>query len=231
MRVAIIGWSEGNAGQVDEWYRNSNDTEVKMFVSLDNLPLKVDPSHIQRRSTKFSYPELTSGGSLTFKGRRLIIDPDWVKNFGSYEIDGVIICLDDAQSRLIQIKNAETNGIKFARAHHQTAYLDPSAECHDSAILFPRVFVGYKAEIGKGVVINTNSQIDHHNVICDGVTIDPGCIFAGNVTCEELAHIHTGVVIKNRITVGLRSRVGAGSVVIRDVQKDTTVVGVPAAQI
>ena len=98
---------------------------------------------------------------------------------------------------------------------------------HDNVILYAKAYVGYRAEVFPGVFINTGAQIDHHNVMKDCSTIDPGAVFAGNVTLGRFSRAHTGVVIKNRIRVGENSIIGAGAVIIEDVPDDVTVVGVP----
>jgi acetyltransferase-like isoleucine patch superfamily enzyme len=86
---------------------------------------------------------------------------------------------------------------------------------------------GYKAEIGSGTIINTGVQLDHHNIVEECCQVDPGVITAGNVVLRECCHLHTGSTIINRIRIGYNSIIGAGSVVIKDVPPNCTVVGVP----
>ena len=90
-----------------------------------------------------------------------------------------------------------------------------------------RAFIGYRAEIGAGVIINTGAQIDHHCSVRECATIDPAAILAGNVTIGRFTRVHTAAVVKNKIRIGENSVIGAGAVIIEDVPDDVTVVGVP----
>jgi serine acetyltransferase len=56
----------------------------------------------------------------------------------------------------------------------------------------------------------------------------PGVNIAGEVTVGEAVLIGSGANILNRIALGDRCRVGMGAVVINDVNRELTVVGVPA---
>jgi serine acetyltransferase len=97
----------------------------------------------------------------------------------------------------------------------------------DNIIMHARAYLGYRAEVHAGTIIDTNAQIDHHSVIRECVTIGPGVVVAGNVTVERFAKVHTGAVIINRKRIGENSILGAGTVIIDDVPDDVTVVGVP----
>jgi acetyltransferase-like isoleucine patch superfamily enzyme len=65
-------------------------------------------------------------------------------------------------------------------------------------------------------------------LLADGVQVCPGANLAGGVICEEDVFIGTGAVVIPRITIGAGATVGAGAIVIRDVEAGTTVVGNPA---
>jgi serine O-acetyltransferase len=99
-------------------------------------------------------------------------------------------------------------------------------EIHPGAQIGRRVFIDH----GMGVVIGETA------VVGDDVTLYQGVTLGG--TGKEVGKRHptlrSGVFVGNNanilgnITIGENSRVGAGSVVVRDVPPDSTVVGVPA---
>lgn len=90
------------------------------------------------------------------------------------------------------------------------------------------------AKVGNFGIYNLNSTIGHDCVIDDYVNICPGVNISGNVTILKESFIGTNACIingqsmTNRITVGEKSTVAAGAVVIRDVPDGSTVMGVPA---
>lgn len=113
-----------------------------------------------------------------------------------------------------------------ARWLSQVARLVTGIEIHPAAQVGRRLFIDH----GMGVVIGETA------VIGDEVTIYQGVTLGGTVKEQGKRHptIGNGVVIGagshvlGNIEIGHNSRIGAGSVVVRNVPDDSTVVGVPA---
>ena len=219
--VAIVGWHDGSAGQIHAWLEKSCAYHIACFINPSNEMLNIDPSKIRRDATQFSYPTNTS-----FKDKPLINSTDWTTILMDLNIKKVLITTDDPHQRFEQINQAIKNGLKLINAIHPTAIIMEDAILHDNIIVYPKTFIGYRTELFSGVFV-ISSHLDHHNVIKECVTIDPGVVFAGNVTIGRFTRVHTGAVIKNRIKVGEDSILGAGTVIIKDVPDKVTVVGIP----
>lgn len=97
------------------------------------------------------------------------------------------------------------------------------------------------AKIGKGFFIDhgTGVVIGETAVIKDNVTLYHGVTLGGLSTNKEKRHptvednvvIGTGAKVLGNITIGKNAKIGAGAVVLKDVEENTTVVGVPAHKI
>ena len=74
-------------------------------------------------------------------------------------------------------------------------------------------------------------MIGHDCRLGDFVSIMPGCNLAGAVKLENGVFVGSGVNIINNLKIGSWSKIGAGSMVNRDVSAGVTVVGVPARTI
>lgn len=223
LSVAVIGWNEGSAGIIESWLPEVG-YEVNLFISTDAKHLSVCTTyHAKFGNKKFAYPQ-----SGKFKGKDLIEDPTWYMNPSKYSVDAFIVALDDPVERIRHIKYALSQNIKLISAIHPSAILLSESSFGNNCILHAGAILGYKATLGDGVILNTGSQLDHHVVVEDGVTIDPGCVVAGNVLIRKYATLHVSTTVINKILIGMYSVTGAGSVIIRDVADNTTVVGVPA---
>ncbi|CAM2007631.1 acetyltransferase [Acanthopleuribacter pedis] len=219
--VALIGWHEGLAGQVHSWLAESGPYRVTCFVHPEDSPPRV--TSVARDASQFDYPTENS-----FKGLPLVCRADWPEVLRHDGIHHVLVTLDDALERLAALKQAQAAGLTLINAIHPSVRLMADALLGENVILHAGVHVGYRAEIRNGAFLNTNAQVDHHDVIETCATIDPGVVLAGNVTVGAGARVHTGAVVKNRIRIGAGSIIGAGAVVIRDIPAGVTAVGVPA---
>jgi acetyltransferase EpsM len=86
-------------------------------------------------------------------------------------------------------------------------------------------------DIGKQCIINTNCNIDHESVINDFSSICPGVTICGQVKIGKLCFIGANSTIINNINIEDNSIVGAGSVIIRNVAKNSKIVGNPGKPI
>jgi sugar O-acyltransferase (sialic acid O-acetyltransferase NeuD family) len=78
------------------------------------------------------------------------------------------------------------------------------------------------------VIINLLCTVGHDVSIGEFSSIMPACSLSGMVAIESEVFVGTGARILQSLTIGERSRVGAGAVVTKNVSPNTTVVGVPA---
>jgi len=98
-------------------------------------------------------------------------------------------------------------------------------EIHPAAVLGPGLFIDH----GMGIVIGETAELGRNVSLLQGVTL------GGTSTRREKRHptlcdnvtVGAGAKIIGAITIGENSRVGAGSVVVRDVPPNAVVVGVP----
>jgi acetyltransferase EpsM len=86
-------------------------------------------------------------------------------------------------------------------------------------------------KIGRGVICNTGSVIEHEAQIGDFAHIAPGAVLAGNVTIGERTFVGANATIKQGIHVGRDVIIGAGAVVLSDISDGTVVVGNPAKKL
>ena len=222
--VAIVGFFDGSAGQVEAWFEETTGLKIACFVVDSDSFTEVD---IEEENKKRVCKTTEFPQNSTFKSRHLIATPNWIEKLLSMGVSKVL-CLDSVnQRRQAQIELIRKNGLRLISAIHPSALILPGAQIGEGVWINAGAIIGYKAEIGSGTIINTGAQIDHHNIVEECCQVDPGVVTAGNVVLRKCCHLHTGSIIINRIIIGSNSIIGAGSVIIKDVPPNCTVVGVP----
>ena len=98
-------------------------------------------------------------------------------------------------------------------------------EIHPGAKIGKKVFIDH----GMGVVIGETAEIGNNCLLYQGVTLWGTGKSHGkrHPTLEENVVVGAGAKVLGSITVGANTRIGAGSVVVRSVKGNSTVVGVP----
>ncbi len=98
-------------------------------------------------------------------------------------------------------------------------------EIHPGAQIGDGLFIDH----GTGVVIGETAAIGNNVTIYQGVTLGGTGKQKGkrHPTVGNNVVVSTGAKILGNITIGDNARIGAGSVVLRDVPPNTTVVGIP----
>ncbi len=98
-------------------------------------------------------------------------------------------------------------------------------EIHPGAQVGRRLFIDH----GMGVVIGETSIVGDDVTLYQGVTLGGTGKERGkrHPTVRDNVVVGAGAKILGNITVGRNSRIGAGSVVLRNIPDDSTVVGVP----
>lgn len=98
-------------------------------------------------------------------------------------------------------------------------------EIHPGARIGSGVFIDH----GMGVVIGETSEVGDGCTIYQGVTLGGTSLSHGkrHPTLGRNVVVGVGAAVLGAVTVGDGARIGAGSVVIKDVPENATIVGVP----
>jgi serine O-acetyltransferase len=98
-------------------------------------------------------------------------------------------------------------------------------EIHPAAVLGPGLFIDH----GMGIVIGETAEVGENVSILQGVTLGGTSLKREkrHPTIGDNVMIGAGAKVIGGFTIGAGSRIGAGSVVVREVPENCVVVGVP----
>ena len=113
----------------------------------------------------------------------------------------------------------------IARMISQTTRFFTGIEIHPGANIGKNLFIDH----GMGVVIGETAEIGNNCLLYQGVTLGGTGKSHGkrHPTLMENVVVGAGAKVLGSIIVGPNTRIGAGSVVVRNVEKNSTVVGIP----
>lgn len=127
----------------------------------------------------------------------------------------------------IHMQLSEMLGINPINAIHPSAVISASVCMGDGVMIAANATINPMAEIGRGVICNTSTSIDHECIIGDFVHIAPGAVLCGNVQVGRGTFIGANSVIRQGIVIGNNVTIGAGTVVVKDIPDGATVIGNP----
>lgn len=113
----------------------------------------------------------------------------------------------------------------IARSISQISRFFTGIEIHPGAKIGRRFFIDH----GMGVVIGETCEIGDNVTLYQGVTLGGTGKEKGkrHPTIEDNVLVATGVKVLGSITIGANSKIGANSVVLKEVPPNSTVVGIP----
>ncbi|HIE1654419.1 TPA: acetyltransferase [Burkholderia cenocepacia] len=150
-----------------------------------------------------------------------------------YGIAGLLVAIGDNHAR----ENVTAGlamlvpGLPRVSAVHPAACVGKASTIGAGTVVMAGAVINPSCSIGEGCIVNTNVSLDHDGVMADFSSLAPGVVTGGNCRIGRGAAIGLGAMLRHRIAVGEHSVVGAGAVVLHDVEPYTVAYGNPARRI
>jgi len=139
------------------------------------------------------------------------------------------VAVDDKRPRILE--NLEYLGFALPAVISPQAVINEDVVIGSATVIFDGAIVNSGTKIGKAVILNTKSSVDHDCEIEDFVHIAPGATLSGGVKVGKNSLIGTGANVIQYKRIGENCVVGAGSTIIDDITEPGTYVGNPAKRI
>ncbi|MFC3904140.1 acetyltransferase [Clostridium disporicum] len=127
-----------------------------------------------------------------------------------------------------KIVNKINNKLKFATIIHPKVWVHDYMTIGEGTIIYEGAILTSNIEIGNHVIISPKCGVGHDSIIKDYVSLLWNVNVSGNDIIEEGVMMGSGSTVIQGKKIGKGSNIGAGAVVIEDVDSFSTAIGVPA---
>jgi sugar O-acyltransferase (sialic acid O-acetyltransferase NeuD family) len=153
--------------------------------------------------------------------------------FGASEADAVFVAIGDNFARCSMARwiEAAVPAVRFATLVHPAAVVGRDVVIGRGTVLMPGAIVIAGSVIGEGCILNTACSLDHESSMGDWSSLAPGVVTGGGVTIGARSHIGLGANVVQQVAVGDDTVIGAGSLVLNDVEAAVVAYGSPCRTI
>lgn len=181
---------------------------------------------LQRRSRVLGFVDDTPALQGTTVMGLLVLGP--VSVLRDFAHDAIIVAVGDNGHRRALTQRLVAEGERLATAIHPFSSIAPSATIGEGSMISAGALVLPRVRIGRGVLLNTKSSVDHDSVVGDFAHVSAGATVGAKTSIGEETLIAISATVISAVTVGRRVVVAAGAVVVKNVGDDVRMFGVPA---
>lgn len=151
-----------------------------------------------------------------------------IRDYQPREEEVFFCAIGGSRSRLRVGERLRRRGAEFVNLIHPSARVHPSARLGTGILLSPLITLGPGCSVGDFVVLNASANVG------SDARVEPGCFLGARSDVMAGAYLERGAFLGSHATVHPEVRVGAfatvaiGSVVLRRVPAEATLLGVPA---
>ena len=145
--------------------------------------------------------------------------------------EAIVLALSSTKTKLAVAESLQARGCEFFTWIHATAVISKFVSIGAGCIVCPQCVISADATIGHFVTINCTSNIGHDIRIGNGCTINAQCDLTGHTKIGKGVYMGSNVCILPSVEVGEFANIGAGSIVVRKVRANSTVMGPIAKRI
>lgn len=145
-------------------------------------------------------------------------------------------CFDDGKTDfVIGIGNnavrkeiAEKYQVNWVSVVHPSARIAFFTSIGKGTVVMANAVINVCAMVGEHCIVNTGAVVEHDDVLENYVHLSPNAALGGTVRVGALTHVGIGAIVKNNVNICSDCVIGAGAVVVKNIEQSGTYIGVPA---
>lgn len=158
-------------------------------------------------------------------GYKVLGDREFLNNFDKEVY--VVIAIADHCIKEELVKYLTNKNIQYETLIHPSVKINRTISIGKGCIIYQNVIMTVNINIGNHVIISPKCGIGHDSLIEDYVTVLWNVNISGSERIRQGVTLGSGCTIIQGLEIGRGSFVGAGAVVIRDIDESKIAVGVP----
>ncbi|MBW8756811.1 MAG: acetyltransferase [Burkholderiales bacterium] len=143
----------------------------------------------------------------------------------------LLVAIGDPAAKQRVVASLRERGARFASLVHPSSVIAGSARLGEGVVVCPLALVSADATVGEFVAINAMSSIGHDVVLGAYSTLSAHVDLTGRVQVGECCFFGTGAKVLPGVRIGARAKIGAGSLIMRQVQPETVMYAAPAKKL
>lgn len=150
---------------------------------------------------------------------------DDISDFVGYKY---FVAIGDVYCRKVWFDKVKSMGLDLINIVDKTAIVSESVTIGSGNFIGKMAIINAGSKIGDNNVINTKALVEHECIIGNHNHLSTNSVINGNVIVESNVFVGSSAVFNGQLKIAHDSVIGSGSVVIRDIPANVTVVGNPA---
>ena len=163
----------------------------------------------------------------SFFGYEVLGTTEMLREIAEKVTTGAVVAMQDGSIRKkIVEKHPEFTG--WETLVHPSAHISDTTILGEGCVICAGTNISVNSAVGNHCILNLSTTMGHDCIVENYVSIMSGAVVSGHVVLGECSYLGSNSTIVPFKKVGKSAKVGAGSVVIRNVKDHMSVMGVPA---
>lgn len=154
-----------------------------------------------------------------------------IKDHVPREGEEFVCAVADPTDKMMLCRLFKERGARFVSIIHPSVIIADYTSIGEGSIISPQVIICPNATVGDHVLVDSFSVVGHDVMVEQGCSISDHCDLMGHVHLEEEVFVGSGARIIPWMRAGKNSKIGVGSVVIRNIPANVSVFGNPARRV
>jgi sugar O-acyltransferase (sialic acid O-acetyltransferase NeuD family) len=142
-------------------------------------------------------------------------------------IGNALVAVGDNAARSAIAEHLRALGFSLASVMHPSACIMKDASIGEGSFVHALSLIGPECRVGTNAIVQPHTTLGHECCIGNGVQFAPGVQIGGRVRIGDLSFFGPGAVVFPSVNVGRNVKVGANTVVHKDIPDNTVIVGNP----